>query len=357
MSRDIVWIDWAKFIGIFLVVFGHAIQTNLSLGGIKALWDVIYLFHMPLFFILSGYLYNQKRKEPHRVGRQLFFLLFNLLVAYVIYQLIFFPIRFLACLKENHDIVDISSKLIAGIIMGDGYSTPYSYYLCIPCWFIICMIQLKVLFFFVRITLKSSLVLILFSILFLYCRKLFGFDLYFCIDSTIMAVPYFILGYWFKYWNTKRIMINTNIQCIVLTFLCLFCVILIYCWNGAAQMIFPSVGKKMIVNYLGGVLGSFMIIALCKISFLDKVPSVIKDISRNTLFIIVFHWVILTICRYMKIDKMWSTIDNFQIVLLINIAYSVLIFYLSWIVIKILEKRCPLLLGKYKLNSEISHCK
>ena len=47
------WIDWAKAIGILLVVMGH-VDTKLT--GANAL---IYAFHMPLFFVVSGYLsYN-----------------------------------------------------------------------------------------------------------------------------------------------------------------------------------------------------------------------------------------------------------------------------------------------------------
>ncbi|WP_379707274.1 acyltransferase family protein [Mediterraneibacter gnavus] len=39
----------AKGIGIFLVVFAH-IYTM----GTNSLGDIIYVFHMPLFFLLSG---------------------------------------------------------------------------------------------------------------------------------------------------------------------------------------------------------------------------------------------------------------------------------------------------------------
>jgi fucose 4-O-acetylase-like acetyltransferase len=58
MSQDggrRAWIDLAKGIGIALVVIGHACAEANSSG---ALWtrNAIYLFHMPLFFLVSGYL-------------------------------------------------------------------------------------------------------------------------------------------------------------------------------------------------------------------------------------------------------------------------------------------------------------
>ncbi|MCD7821554.1 MAG: acyltransferase family protein [Clostridiales bacterium] len=50
-NQRLAWMDVAKGIGIFLVVYAHA----------KAPFNqYMYLFHMPLFFFLSGYLYNPK---------------------------------------------------------------------------------------------------------------------------------------------------------------------------------------------------------------------------------------------------------------------------------------------------------
>lgn len=48
-------IDIAKGIGIIAVVYGH---TFTSLGL------YIYIFHLPLFFVISGFLYASKDKEP-----------------------------------------------------------------------------------------------------------------------------------------------------------------------------------------------------------------------------------------------------------------------------------------------------
>lgn len=45
------YIDIAKGIGIILVILGHS-------GVNSEIKDFIYGFHMPLFFVISGYLYN-----------------------------------------------------------------------------------------------------------------------------------------------------------------------------------------------------------------------------------------------------------------------------------------------------------
>ena len=48
------WIDVLKGVGMILVVIGHTSEKNV-------LNDWVYTFHMPLFFALSGYLWEQKK--------------------------------------------------------------------------------------------------------------------------------------------------------------------------------------------------------------------------------------------------------------------------------------------------------
>lgn len=61
-STRVQWVDVAKGIGIILVVFGHVLRglassgIMQSSGYVKLLDDVIYSFHMPLFFFISGML-------------------------------------------------------------------------------------------------------------------------------------------------------------------------------------------------------------------------------------------------------------------------------------------------------------
>ena len=55
-AERLQWIDTAKGIGIFLVVLGHAIRPGMiAIPWCDFLFRLIYAFHMPLFFLLSGY--------------------------------------------------------------------------------------------------------------------------------------------------------------------------------------------------------------------------------------------------------------------------------------------------------------
>lgn len=73
MDRDRdAWIDYAKAIGIILVVYGHVARGIFTAGldmdpRIYEITDnIIYSFHMPLFFFLSGlFLLPSLAKRSH----------------------------------------------------------------------------------------------------------------------------------------------------------------------------------------------------------------------------------------------------------------------------------------------------
>lgn len=52
--KRIEWIDICKGLGIFLVVIGHTGIAQIS----QKLYDWIYSFHMPMFYMLSGMVFN-----------------------------------------------------------------------------------------------------------------------------------------------------------------------------------------------------------------------------------------------------------------------------------------------------------
>ncbi len=88
-EKSIDWIFIAKGIGIILVVIGHYTPTDYPIYW-KNIKEVIYTFHMPLFFILSGYLYCEaKQTYKQLVVKKTK----RLLLPYVSIALIFFFIK------------------------------------------------------------------------------------------------------------------------------------------------------------------------------------------------------------------------------------------------------------------------
>ena len=69
-SRRTLWVDYAKALGIIMVVYGHVArglykaQIPMNETLFKLIDTVIYSFHMPLFFFLSGlFFYDSLRKR------------------------------------------------------------------------------------------------------------------------------------------------------------------------------------------------------------------------------------------------------------------------------------------------------
>lgn len=93
----IKWIDQSKGMAIFLVVVGHVIANGHSSGIVdkNGLWPVInrliYSFHMPLFFLISGYLAMPKFLISNGLGgviKSLYKLLY-LLIPYIVFSSIY----------------------------------------------------------------------------------------------------------------------------------------------------------------------------------------------------------------------------------------------------------------------------
>lgn len=74
------YLDVTRFIGIFLVVFGH---TSL-IYNYNFINYMIYSFHMPLFIIISGMLHKDTKANKEKV----FNLIYSLLLPLLIYNII-----------------------------------------------------------------------------------------------------------------------------------------------------------------------------------------------------------------------------------------------------------------------------
>ncbi len=171
---------------ILLVVIGHS-------GCPELLYNLIYSFHMPLFFIISGYLYNSD-KWNKELGFQKIIL--NRCKSYIKPYFVLCGVNMLFCvLKElisdgfNVSILQSIRTWIFGIL----YAYPSVDYMpnCTPLWFLVALFLANVLFYFIQNInskqiqiLTMLLVALINSLLYVFC----SFQFPWCFGAVLIGV-------------------------------------------------------------------------------------------------------------------------------------------------------------------------
>jgi fucose 4-O-acetylase-like acetyltransferase len=123
-------LDIMKGIGILLVVFGHAIGRQLPNFSDNPVYRVIYTFHMPLFFFISGYvMYETIRGSRFQwLKNKLACLIIpHLIFSSIFYFMVYFDIPYL---NINHQMVPFPKWLIQSDLLNQGEWFLYSLFTC-----------------------------------------------------------------------------------------------------------------------------------------------------------------------------------------------------------------------------------
>ena len=131
-------IDIAKGIGMLLVIWAHILVE----GPMN--W-FIYIFHMPLFFYISGTLYTPEKYE--KVGTLLFKRVRTLIIPYVIYSCITWVVWFGYSVFLHQKVDSYFSPLFQTIIaQGSGGFLVHN----VPLWFVPCLFIVEFAYFFIN---------------------------------------------------------------------------------------------------------------------------------------------------------------------------------------------------------------
>jgi polysaccharide biosynthesis protein PslL len=92
-SNRLLSFDIAKGIGIFFVVFGH---NDIFHDGnnLKLIYSAIFSFHMPLFFIISGYFFKENPKVSHLLIKRFKTLIYPYFLTLVVIAVLKFFTKF-----------------------------------------------------------------------------------------------------------------------------------------------------------------------------------------------------------------------------------------------------------------------
>jgi acyltransferase len=286
MGKRILWIDYAKFIGIYLVVLGHGNLSELHT-------NFIYSFHIPLFFLLSGYLFSEDKYANYKV------FLRNktqqLLLPYFVFNIITFLLWLIFSRdRSNEGFASLHSyRPVLGMFYGNGIDDFMIH--AVSLWFIICLFTVEHIyfaFFSRKQTGTKVLLMVLFAIIG-YADHVWNLPrLPWGVNIALTAVVFFAIG------NTFKIVIKQYIELrpifhAVLFLLFFIAVYGIAVYNSRVDINLRMYGNYYPLYYLGGVAGSLMVLSFSKLlSMLWGNVKLVMFIARNTIPIIAFNFIV-----------------------------------------------------------------
>lgn len=323
------WVDWVKVIGIWLVTLGHGNLVS------EELQQFIYSFHMPLFFVLSGYLFkvlpikDRIRKDFQR-----------LIIPYLGINGICFMLWLIGgylIKPEYHWSVKPVVQRLGAILLGIGYDTDFWIAVCTPLWFLIALFIVRCLCNIISSSLYFILSLTILVIGYVFVH--FDVHLYFSINSAVMALPFFIVGIWMKK-CLLRVHWVWSIVCLGILFFASH-------YNGRVDMATFRYGQSMLLYYIGGFAGTFFIFAIAQL--LNRFSNrFLRIISEGTVLIMGFNLLAIEVVRKLcGLFGFFPGISPFA-----GVAISVFILLLFYPGILLFGKYFPCLIGK-KMKSRL----
>ncbi|TGY43269.1 hypothetical protein E5347_00205 [Clostridium sartagoforme] len=285
-------LDNLKVILIFFVVFGHTIEYYIKDSKVlMTLYIFIYIFHMPLFIFISGYLsknfYKMKRKAVK-----------NLLIPYIIFNMIWYTA------------VYIGTKKAMFTVMYPGWTL----------WYLLSL-------FFWRIILKyivkiKNIVLISF-IVGIIVGVIPAVNGYLSISRTIVFLPFFLLGYYTKEEHFEKLKSINKLFAFIGIALFLFIAIFVVNYNivdykflyNSYSFSSLEVGLFNGLLYRGILYISSILFGACVIMLVPNKKQRYSNIGKATMNVYVFH-IYLVMLVYFFIPK-WNMgiIQNILILL------------------------------------------
>lgn len=355
--RDrILWVDYAKAIGIATVVLVHTVDYVLAYPVMS--W--ICSFCVQFFFVMSGYMTNEKdsvwttTKKGFK-GIIIPYFSFHLLI------LLFFVAT--QTILDPYFYNGFSTKIrefLLGILLGEGQDTPYSNNLNTPLWFLPSLFFCKIV---LQLALKlgekyRSLFLLLLtigSVGITYYLSNKNINIYFCIDSAIMGLPFYILGFVLKdILKFKEQIKNSRKQFLFgLSFLVLNILTsyLDQSFTDRIDMNMLGYGHSLLLFYITGAAGALSIFYFARsLSGVDS--KLLSYIGQNTLIILGIHY---TLIKYMKmgwgyfLDTFVQVGFNPILMYVGDISIAILVTLLCIPPIYIIRKYFPFMIGKFSI--------
>lgn len=314
-------IDYMKSICIILMVLIHYGYNN------GTLTPLIVGFHMPVFIMVSGFLYRRRTLTTDMLSFGVPLLVFSLIqyswhVAYNVF------------LTHSIGISELTLRSLSTLFtINDN-----TYFLFEGCWFVLGLLYIRLLLQFIDIN-RYGLPLALCCLLLTEANGLFGFsDIIkeWHLLKPVEMFPFFWLGYQLKKRNID-VGITRGMVCIALF-------IIITLFNGDVDMWNATLGHSCTLLIIANL---FMFVGLYNLLSIRN-NGIIKTLSVGTLAILGSHRIIYEVNSSL-IRHSLSLVTNEQPDFLFHPLSMTILFIVEITpLLYLLEKRYPIILGKIK---------
>ena len=336
-NKRIQYIDIAKTLGIIFVIAGHVVSSDTEIK------KVIYSFHMPLFFMLSGMLVKVKKQYNALTRRNLIEKKFkSLMIPYVIWALIYasFSIKHLLFVLYGTRETLIKAESLSSLWF-------------LPVMFIAFMIVELVL----QASIKSKKGIVIgtgivgcFLIGMLFPHYAVLGDLW-GIDIAFIAAAFMLIGMVIKqiveaFSNTSRLIFATIILSVI------FLVAVRFSNSSVGYVLMANaIYGNPVVFLINSVVGSALIITIsCLLAAYMHRINAFSWIGARTLGIFVIHKPVVEFCR-MAATRLGVSYDNLAAVVCITFVTLVV----SGMIVIVVEGAMPEMIGLKTYRKEEGH--
>lgn len=321
-SCRIDWVDWMKAIGMYLIILGHFYSVGEKF---------IYVFHVPLFFVISGFL-TKKESDERVFWRKLWYNLVIPMLLMAVANFVYHSI--LQLFMGAFSFVDcywFVRNTVFGMVSGFDML-----------WFVYTLIVLKIFYQYCLSTkLFYSLIPVMLVLAYIYHNVGHSTTLFILNEpnsfiNICTAYPFFALGLMSRDYKNMLNGLSNKIKLISFVACGLLLIALCGTYNGYVGMYCADYGGNIFLFLLGAVAGTVMIWAISKL--LGNAPKAIVVISRGTFVILGFHKMLIDLVRAFLSPSF------------LDIVFAMLIILLFIPIILTIEKYLPLMAGKYRVK-------
>ena len=348
LHKRIEYVDILKGIGIICVLLGHnlVVQDDGQLPEIMRY--IIYSFHMPLFFFLSGYVFSTKVNWTNFIKKKIK----TIVVPMYIFSLVImiFNILYYGLLLGDNSLISFSNikiKLVSNLLgLEIAGQQPIL-------WFLPCLFSTQIiLFVLIRLSGENDKKLIA-MLAVLYCIgviniKTVDIKFLFMIERSFIAVFFVGIGYIFKRNNKNLIEKAPQYILYILTAIWIFALTVKYrCFGFDIEMMVDAKN-----NFALQVIVSMS--AIWALMILFRNSGKIKGISyigRNS---IIYYGLgdmltfIPKIILYNILKINLSTLGNYSVIF--SVFITVLVCFILWPISWVINNKMGIIVGKRNIK-------